>query len=202
MRRKHWWIGAAAAVLCMGAMPLDARALGIVEIVFTESGTDAIVAAPGQTITAEIRITADANGISSYGVSVEFNGDLDFLSATELLPAAFSFNLSAGVDGSSESSVATPGRVLTFEAATFGVGAVNVSFLAGTISFRVVAPLNNGPDITTGLYNAGIDGIFDSEGLELETEFRSAAVTPEPGTVLLLGAGIAALTGGRRNRRS
>jgi hypothetical protein len=134
-------------------------------------------------------------------VSIEFDSDLDFISATELLPAAFSFNLSPGIDGSSESSVATPGRVLTFEAATFGTGAANATFLAGTISFLVVAPLTDGPDITAGLFNVGIDGIFDSQGFDVETVFNSAAVTPEPGTLLLLGAGIAALTGTRRNRR-
>lgn len=198
MRRIQWWIGAAAGLLlCAG--PMDARALGIVEIVFTESGSNAIVAAPGDIVTAEVHVTAGAEGISSYGISIQFDSDLDFISATELLPAAFSFNLNAGVDGSDESNGATPGHVLTFEAATFGTGAVGATFLAGTISFRVVAPLSDGADIGAGLFNDGIDGVFDSSGYVVETVFGSAEVTPEPGTVLLLGAGLAALAG-RRNR--
>jgi hypothetical protein len=200
MLRKQWWIGAAAG-LCLGAAPLDARALAIVELVFSESGSDAIEAAPGDTITAELHITAGAEGISSYGISVAFDADLDFLSATELLPAAYSFNLNAGIDGSEESDGATLGRVLTFEAATFGAGAANATFLAGTISFLVAAPLQDGPDLTAGLFNVGIDGMFDSDGLVVEAVFGSASVVPEPGTMLLLGAGLAALVAGARRDR-
>lgn len=200
MRRTTKWVGALAGLL-LGMTALEARALGIVEIVFTESGSSDIVAGPGDTITAEIRITAGAEGISSYGVSIAFDSDLDFVSATELLPSAYTFNLSAGIDGSEESDPSTLGRVLTFEAGTFGPGAVSETFLAGTITFLVVAPLTDGPDLAAGLFNAGIDGIFDSNGGVVEAAFGSASVTPEPGTVALLGAGLAALARRRRSQR-
>jgi hypothetical protein len=180
--------------------PQSADALGVVQVRWTESGSDAIVASPGDVITAEIHVTAGAEGISSYGISIEFDDDLDFVSATELLPGAFAFNLDTGVTNE-ESSAGTPGHVFTFEAATFDAGAVSQSFLAGTIQFQVVAPLVDGPDVVAGLFNAGVDGVFDSEGLVVETVFGGASVTPEPGSVLLLGAGLAALSRARGRRR-
>ena len=188
-------------LLAAAALPRAAHAIPIVEIVFLESGTPVIAASPGDSVTAEIRITSDEAGVSSYGVSLEFDSDLDLVLATELLPAGFAFNLSNGVQDTLESQVAQDGHVFTFEAATFGNGPVSTTFAVGTIQFTVKDPQSDGVDLRSGLFNAGIDGFFDNAGESLAgVEFGTASVVPvpEPGALWLLVAAVA--LAGRRPR--
>jgi hypothetical protein len=194
---------ASALVFALGVAPGMAAAVPILEIVFLESGTSVIEAGPGEIVTAEIRLTADAAGISSYGVSVAFDEELDLVDTTELLPAGFTFNLSVGVEGSNESEPGTTGQVLTFESGTFGVGPVNATFAIGRIRFEVVAALDDGNDLAAFPFNPGIDGLFDNESVAL-VEFGpgSASVVPEPGTLGLLLVGMTALAASRRRRAS
>jgi hypothetical protein len=205
---------ATCALLALGAT--RAQAAPIVSIVFTSQNgvpiapSSAAIAAPGDTLTAEIRVTADAAGISSYGVSVDFDIDLgdelDLISASELLPPGFAFNLSAGVGGTTESTPAVAGAVETFEAATFAAGPVSTTFTAGTLALVVTANVaTDGLDLVPFLL-FGVDGIFDNAGLDASdaATFVGASVNvPEPGTALSVGASLLAIAiaGRRRGRR-
>ncbi len=201
--RRSMWLLASALIFSLGTTPGVAAAVPILEIVFLESGASVIDAGPGEIVTAEIRLTADGAGISSYGVSVAFDEEVDLVDATELLPAGFTFNLSVGVEGSNESEPGTIGQVLTFEAGTFGAGPVNSTFAIGRITFEVVAALDDGNDLAAFPFNTGIDGLFDNESVAL-VEFSpgSASVVPEPGTLSLLLVGVTALAASRRRRAS
>ncbi len=159
--------------------------------------------------TATLWMTADALGVSSYSVSVLFDNTELVLdgspAATEFLPAGFAFNFTIGV--ASESDGITPnspaGRVNSFEAATFGPGPVSSLFPIGTIKFKVLSIVNDGsPDVSIGLFNAGVDGISDSVGGDLAPTaiYTAGRVVPEPGSVALLLAGTGALSLRRRNR--
>ncbi len=149
-------------------------------------------------------MTADAAGVSSYSVSVNFdNAELTLNGApasTELLPAGFTFNFNAGVSSESQAL----GQVRSFEAATFGLGPVSSSFTIGTISFKATAPLTDAfLDVTPGLFNIGIDGVFDNAGFDLSlgATFIGGAVmvVPEPTTVtFVLVSGMGLLAASRR----
>lgn len=154
-------------------------------------------------------MTADAAGISSYGVSVLFdNGELklngvpDIAAATELLPPGFTFNFNAGVGSASQAL----GQVYSFEAATLGLGPVSSTFTIGTISYKAIAPFTDGVlDVTPGLFNAGFDGIFDNAGGDLgpTTVFTGGKVdlvVPEPSRAALLVGAMAMMLAVRRRR--
>ena len=85
---------------------------GDVAIVVTGAGTigtSVIDAAPGDLLTGTLYLTADPLGISSYSVSLEFDTDLvnelHLLSASEFLPAGFSFNITSGASALSAAGV-------------------------------------------------------------------------------------------------
>ena len=64
----------------------------------------------------------------------------------------------------------------------------------------------DGVDITSGIFNAGIDAIGNGSGgnIKFDTLFGTATVNhvPEPGTASLLGLGLVGLILARRRRRS
>jgi len=194
------------AVLAATIFSSSAWATPVVRITWDECGGCSLIsAAPASSLTARISIEAGEEGVSSYGVSVQFDDDLVLASTNpsdlglypeEFLPPAFSFSLSPGVEG-----VGT-GTVLTFEAATFGAGAANTSFDIGIIHFVVASPKIDGIDVGGGLFNVGIDGLFDTNGGDLAgaAGYQGASVIPEPGTIALLLPGIAGLIAGRRRR--
>ena len=159
--------------------------------------------------TATLWMTADPAGVSSYSVSVLFDNTELMLdgspAATEFLPVGFAFNFTIGL--ASESNGITPnapaGSVNSFEAATFGTGPVSSLFPIGTIKFKVLSIVNDGsPDVSIGLFNAGVDGISDSVGGDLAPTaiYTAGRVVPEPGSVALLLAGTGALSLRRRHR--
>jgi len=191
----------------------SAGATPIAELVFVASsgagapGTSTIQAEPGDLLTAEIRVTAGPEGVSAYGISLEFDVDLgdelDVVSVTELLPPGFSFSFTPGVARIQESAATRPGRVLTFEGATLGLGPANRTFVIGELVLRVTDALaTDGADLVLGLWNPGVDGLFDNAGADLapSASFGSASIValPEPASALLVALGLAALARLRR----
>ena len=175
----------------------------LIEILFPDTGLNEIAVTPGSPVTAQIRITAGPEGISSYAVSLRFDDDLDLDTASEFLPASFEFNLTNGFELLSESNGGTLGEIQSCEAAAFGDGAVDETFLACEIEFVANANLaDDGEDLFVGLFAAGVDGIFASDGSDLAgvAVFANASVhpTPEPSAGLAAMAVAAALAVLRR----
>lgn len=166
------------------------------------------------TATSDLEFTVDivaildsgSDSLSSYGVSARFDTiELDLVSATELTPSGL-LNLTSGVSGTSENIGNGRGEVLTFEAATFGLGPVGpTSFRVGTLTLRAEAPTgdNSDIDIELGEFNTGVDGAFDNNSVPVTPTFIGAAVAiPEPSAFGFLAiASVAAITGWRFCRR-
>lgn len=202
-----------AAVSLLGATLAIEASATTVGIRFTGTtgggiiGTNSIDAAPGDVLTAIVGLTADAFGVSSYGVSVQYDIDLgdelDLLSATELLNAPFQFNSTVGCASTQESSAAQLGNVLNCEAATFGAGpppppTVDIIELMFLVTGNVAT---DGFDIETGFFSVGFDGMFDNAGSPSSVTFGTASVNvPEPSTALLIGLGIVGLATRSRMR--
>jgi hypothetical protein len=203
-------LGLALLAAAVTGQPVVALATPIVDVVFiatTGAGTvggASIDAVPGDVLIAELRISADAEGVSSYGVSLAYDLDLrnelDVLSVSELTPAGFAFSFTPGVVALVEESTANrSGRILTFEAVTLGLGPASQTFAVGRIELLVGAAVaSDGFDLEMGLFNPGVDGLFDNDGDDLApfAVFGSASVNlvPEPGTALLLGLGVIAFS--------
>ena len=191
------------SLLGVGLWSPGAWALPALDVLFTGRNgmaiapSSSVVAAPGDRLTASLVLSAGPEGVSSYGLSIEFDADLadelDLESATELLPSGFDFNLTPGVGGTRESDATQSGLVLTFEAATFGFGPTDSSFEIGVVEFLVTGNVaTDGDDIQSGFFGAA-DGIFDNLGGDLSGQLvlGSAAVNvPEPGSALLVALGL------------
>lgn len=155
---------------------------------------DRRAADPGESFPVDIVFEVGPSGLSSYGVSVQFDTfELDLLGATpalELLPPDFDFNLTQGVAGVFEDIGGGLGQVSTFEAATLGMGPAESNFIVGTIDFAVATALDDGlPNIIPGLFNTGIDGFFDNAGRSVEPVFEPGSVVPEPSSIALMVLG-------------
>jgi len=159
---------------------------------------------PGDVFTAGVvfDLAGQPAGLSSYGVSVQFDNTKLSLegspAAIELLPLGFSFfNLTTGVASETNDIGGGLGQVSTFEAATFASGPTNGTFTAGTITFKVITPLPaGGANVVPGLFNVGIDGLFDNSSASIAgVVFSPGSLVPEPsdyaittGGLLLAGA--------------
>jgi hypothetical protein len=170
-----------------------------VEVVIVETGTDAIaVEGPDELVTAELRLHAGTQGVVAYGISLRFDAEeLEVVSSQELLPAGFDLNFSSGVDGELVDTL------LTFEAATPGDGPVDADLAIGRVVLRTLPGVaSDGVDLVPGLFHDLVDGIFSNAGDDLGASLAShgAAVNlvPEPGSVSLALAAIAALGSWRR----
>lgn len=158
------------------------------------------VASPGESFPIAMWLDVGASGLSSYGVSLLFDTiEFDLMgagAASELLPAGFDFNLTDGVESLLEDIGGGLGRVSTFEAATFGAGPIDSTFIIGTIDFLVDAIADDGlVDLTPGLFNAGIDGFFSNAGTPILPVFHPGHVVPEPISLTLLALGAVLIVG-------
>ncbi len=195
----------AAICLLTVLAPSLTSAAPIVELLFTGGG-NTLVVSPGQTFNVDLVMTAGPEGLSSYGVSMQFDSEgldaFDLLSVSENLPSAFDFNLSPGPESTAESGLGLAGGVSTCEAATFGAGASSTSFVACTVQL-VSTGLVGTFTLESGLFSV-FDGLFDSAGVDQSSAavFANASVTvPEPSSVFLwMAAGLAAAYRGRRLR--
>jgi hypothetical protein len=183
----------------------DVRATPLVELV-SPGGDTSIEVVSGETFALQLRITAGPEGISSYGFSVEFDGEgldaFDVVSATENLPAGFDDNLTpGGPEGINESSPGSSGYVLTCEAFALGPGVSSDTFVACEIAFQASGVLGSFA-FDAGLFHALVDGVFDNEGNDVSADatFVGATVTvvPEVGTGALVAFGLAGVAMQRR----
>ena len=187
-------------------------------------GTSAIMAHPGDHVGLAVYLTAGTEGLSSYGISLAFNDQVQVLHTPNEFgvkptvtclpfPACFFDSptlapFTPGVSGVSPSGPATTGFVYTFEAGTLGNGLLG-SFgplKIGEVWFQVQSAVGtDNADVASGFFNAGTDGAFDNTSSPVAMNFGNAAVDlwgPEPGTATLLGLGLLGLTlAGRRNRK-
>jgi hypothetical protein len=178
-------------------------------------GSSSIAAAGGNTLTLDVLLTAGSEGLRGWGVSVEFDSNLldqlDIASVTAApdgLPAGFT---GTGYDGSVESTTSQAGFVYTFDGLNpFGTPVADGQTVTiGRIVFDVNTVAVDGPDVFSGFFNTGVDGMTagDFSDLLSTTVLNSAALNgavsgPEPGTTLLLGLGLLGLTvAGRRARK-
>ena len=198
-------VGLGAATFFIGAVFAFNASATTIDITFTATdglgvvGSNTISALPGDTLSASVSISADAAGVSSYGISMlfdtDFGDELNLISVNELLTAPFTFNVTPGCASTQESSGAQAGNALPCEAGTFGVGPSLATVDIMDLVFLVTANVaTDGFDMETGLFNTGFDGIFDNVGGPVTPTFGQAAVDllllPEPGTGLLVSLGL------------
>lgn len=213
------YAGAAALVaiiLALGASA-PATATPVVDLAFVATsgagvpGAASIAASPGDVVTLELRLRPGPEGVSSYGVSLRFDAglrnELDVISIHEFRPAGFTSSFTPfALAFQQESSSSGEGRLYTFEAYTTGAGPVAGVLAIGRVEFRVTSAVSgDGPDVEAGLFNAGVDGIFDNGGHDLEpiAHFGTAAVfVPEPATIILVATGLLLIARNRSRSRS
>lgn len=202
-------------VASLGLWSINSLAAGVSFVWSSTTGTgttggNTIAAAAGDQLTLNVMLDADAVGISSYGVSLSFDGDLgdelDIVSVNELLPADFAFHLSQGVDGATESTTTTVGAIGSFEGGTFASGAVSKSVLIGQVVFAVTGTVaTDGADVFAML-RPGFDGVFDSLGDDLSGavllgQASVNAPVPVPPALGLFALACVTLLGRMRNKR-
>jgi hypothetical protein len=185
---------AAIALLAMASTASAAT----VQVLWQENGMSSIAAAAGTPLTAEILITPDAAGISSYGVSIQFDtNDLMLAAAApeRLLPTGFQSNLFTPFP------TITGNQISTFDAETLQNGPTSGTFLAGLVHFVAKNPTDDGMnDVTAGFFKTGVDGMFDNAGNSINPQFSGATAVPEPTTALLLVPALAGLAALRRRQ--
>lgn len=155
-------------------------------------------ATPGQVFPVEMWLDVGSAGLSSYGVSVQFDArELELMAphaGWELLPVGCDFNLTNGVANVIEDLGNGFGQVSTFEAVTLGNGPTNSLFRIGVVDLSVGNVVDDGlPDVIPGLFNTGIDGFFDNAGRPINAVFEPGYIVPEPSSLVLLTIGVLGL---------
>jgi len=119
--------------------------------------------------------------------------------------------------GSGFSSVVSPPVGMTYNYTASNIAVSGVASLSGAVSLPPTAFSSNNPflagqiqlgsgtlalnGITLGVINVPAIGPFPGGPITLKADVLFTGVVPEPGTGLLLGAGVAALAGARRRAR-
>jgi hypothetical protein len=186
-------VTAMVVAMALITVPLPAVAATSVDVTFTATtgagtpGSNTISAAPGDRLTAIVRVYADSAGVSVYGLSLRFDEDLGdeltLVSANELLNPPFDFNLTQGCASTQESTGAQPGEVLFCEAGTFDSGPPPPTTVE-IIEVVLQATANvasDGPDLEAGFFHAA-DGMSDNADKPVSPAFGDATVNllPEP----------------------
>jgi hypothetical protein len=194
----------------------------------TGLGTSSVTIAPSAvaTLTLDIRINADAAGVSAAFFSLEFDTDLlnelNFVSFSELtwtgvamatmaLPKLEPFAI--GLSVTQESTGLQKGELYTFDMTTVSTttdccpASTTVAFGRVVFTTNHVSNGDDGADVFSGLFNVYVDGMFNQAGGDIggTTTYGTARVNqiPEPSTLGLLGLGLSALAmAGRRCGRS
>lgn len=190
---------AVATTLLVLATAPDARGVVSVDIVWTATtgagipGGSVIDALPGDVLTAEVRLNADAGGVSSYALSLEFDRDLrnelDIVSVTAPSGGSFLFSFTVDdVESVQESTSTDIGELLTFEQAGFAnFGPVSTTVTILTVEFLATGNVRpDGDDVFSGTFNVGVDAIgdrgdnIDITDITSSVVFGSAAVNGPP----------------------
>jgi len=224
--RKVFSVALMAAMVCLVGMTRDAGATVTISLVWSGTtgvgvtGGNVIDANPGDVLSLDLVLTHDeATGVSSHGISVNFDSDLgdelnlldaaawSGLSYMLVMATANYAPLGAGVGPNIESSMVAGGQIGTYESATTATQGIPIgTYVIGTARFLVTANVATDlDDLFTGLFRVGDDGLFNGAGLPTVNVFGTGAVNlvPEPGTASLLGLGLVGLVlAGRRSRRS
>jgi hypothetical protein len=196
----------------------------------TGLGTSSVTIAPSAvaTLTLDIRINVDSQGLSAAFLSLEFDTDLrnelNIVSFSEISWTGVMMStmdtptltpLQSGLLTTQESTGKQKGLLYTFDLTTVSTASdccpKSTTLAFGRVVFtknhQTFLPGDDGADIFSGLFNIGVDSIFNQAGGNIgpTTTFGTARVNqiPEPSTLGLLGLGLSALVvAGRRRSRS
>ena len=162
---------------------------------------DTISATAGVTVKAAIVLTTDADGVSLYGISANFDTSelIAPVVATELLPAGFDSNSSMGV-GSVDTIL---GHIRNIEAEALAAGGpTSATFEIAHLDFTVAAGggIDDGlADIELGEFS-GADGTGDNNFAQVIPSVKNGFLIPEPSTLFgLIASGVLVMS--RRCRR-
>ncbi len=173
------------------------------------------------TLTLDVVVGADANGVSSFGLDIEFDTDgdneLDLLSYAEITwqNAKATRNLvpiAPGLNSTQESQTGGPeGQAFGFDLFTLGSGPNNI-----TLTFARVVFVTDPTRASTAAYDPGDDifstnerdpsasAAFSNAGAPIPFQAGARVIglnpVPEPGTIGLLGLGLASLAVASRRR--
>lgn len=202
MRRLHS-LGPAALILgaVIGAslLPTQARAIAI----FFEPAIDPFPTL-GDQITVEMRLdTEGETGLEFVGVSVVVDPTvLSFVGGTSPGQILVDPETLLGLGRFSEPHVLPFDPAGTVRAANFGAGqpsgVASSNELLATLTFEVVG--SGRPFIRSSLA-FGDDVIVNGVSVKDSVTLGSVQLTPEPGTALLLGLGLAGLAASRQSRQ-
>jgi hypothetical protein len=190
-KRQKGVIGGLLATLAT-VVPVVAQVTFSVDMDLGTAGIQSLRAAsPGDIFTVGLVLNVGPAGVSSYGISAQFDTTELSLNGS---PAAATPALPGGL-----SSFGPPlennalGQVYTFSGFTLGLGPASTSFLVGTINYQAVTLVNDGlADIALGVFNLGVDGCFDNGGNAVIPMFDAGYVVPvpEPGSAMLFVFGM------------
>jgi hypothetical protein len=174
----------------------------------TGLGTSTVgVAGPGVTLTLDLVFGIDANGLSAYGLDIEFDrepnlgNELDIVSFQEFTWANAKgtrnlTTLTNGISRTQESNGSVEGQLFGFEAFTLGSGPNNLTLTFARMVFVTNTVQTDGLDLFSANESDPFATIFfDNVGNVIPISTFSATVNlPEPHSIALLALAIGTLT--------